>query len=90
MNVIDKIYDTLEGFLPMEGSMAPLYRAAIGAGVGWVVMEAVRPQFAYNSVDGSKRPWVVLPELYEGRGAPTYLPFFVGPLAGMIALAGFV
>lgn len=87
--IVDSIYDKVESVLPMEGAMAPLYRAAIGAGLGYLVIAAIRPSFSYNT-DGSPRPWAVLPELYEGKGQPTHLPFLVGPFAGVLLFAGFV
>lgn len=89
MEFLDNLYDKVEGVLPMEGALAPVFRAAIGAGLGWLLIEAIRPSFAYNP-DGSKRPWNVLPEMYESRGTPTAAPWVVGPLAGAVLLAGFV
>lgn len=89
MDLIDSFYDKVESVLPMQGPLAPLLRAAIGAGLGYLVIAAVRPSFAYNS-NGTPRPWAVLPELYEGTGQPTHLPFIVGPLAGVLLFAGFV
>ena len=87
--LIDSLYDKVESVLPMQGPLAPLYRAAIGAGLGYLVIAAIRPSFSYNN-DGSPRPWAVVPELYDGKGAPTHLPFLVGPLAGVLLFAGFV
>jgi len=89
MEIIDSIYDKVENILPMEGPMAIPARAAIGAGLGFLVISAIRPDFAYDQ-SGNARPWAVLPELYQGAGQPTFLPFFVGPLLGAILLAGFV
>ena len=88
--ILDKFYDAAESVLPMEGTMAPLWRAAIGGVLGYLVIAAIRPSFAYNDVDGSPRPWAVMPEMFPGRGAPTHLPFIVGPLLGVLLFAGFI
>jgi hypothetical protein len=32
----------------------------------------------------------VMPDLYDGVDPETHLPFFVGPVAGAILLAGFI
>lgn len=89
MDFLDNVYEKVEGVLPMEGAFAVPIRAAIGAGLGYLLIAAIRPSFAYN-IDGSPRPWAVLPELYSAQGVPTHLPFLVGPLAGATLLAGFV
>jgi hypothetical protein len=75
----------LESVLPMEGPMAVPIRAAIGSGLGYLVMEAVRPGFAYTP-DGQRRPDAVFPGLYQGSGPPTYAPFWTGPLVGALVL----
>ena len=89
MEFLDKLYDKVETVLPMEGPLAVPMRAAIGAGLGYLLIAAIRPQFAYNP-DGTPRPWAVLPELYTARGTPTHMPFLIGPLAGATLLAGFI
>lgn len=89
MDFVNNLYEKVENVLPMEGPLAVPMRAAIGAALGYLLIAAIRPQFAYNP-DGSTRPWAVIPELYNGRGAPTHMPFLVGPLAGATLLAGFV
>lgn len=86
---IDGIFERIESVLPMEGPMAIPARFAIGAAAGWLFMEAIRPRFAYTS-DGVKRPWIAVPDLYQSRGAPTWLPWFVGPLAGGFILSTFI
>lgn len=89
MDYIVRAVDKLESFLPMEGPLAIPARFVIGAGLGWLVISAIQPDFAYTS-DGAKRPWVAMPDLYVGRGPPTWLPWFVGPLMGGFALTTFV
>ena len=73
----------LESALPMEGPMAVPARAAIGAGVGYLVMSAIRPEFAYTA-QGQARQDAVFPDLFPGAQPPTYLPWWTGPLAGAI------
>lgn len=89
MELINKAYDGIESVLPMEGPFAIPARAVIGAGLGYLVIAAVRPSFAYTP-EGTARTWAVMPELYKGGGEPTFLPFFVGPLVGAVLLAGFI
>ena len=89
MDYVDALYDKIEDILPMEGPMSIPARAVIGAGLGYLVIAAIRPDFAYDQ-SGNVRPWAVCPDLYQGAGSPTHLPFFVGPLLGSILLAGFV
>lgn len=76
----------LESVLPMEGPMAVPARAAIGAGVGYVVMSAVRPEFAYTST-GEARQDAVFPDLFPGAQPATYTPWWTGPLVGAIAFS---
>lgn len=73
----------------MSGPLAIPARFAVGAGLGWLVMAALRPSFAYNP-DGTKRPFALLPDLYEGKGAPTPLPWLAGPALGGFVLSTFV
>lgn len=89
MEVLSRITAAAENVLPMEGPLAIPLRAAIGAGIGWLVIKAIRPEFAYTG-DGRARRWAVMPDLYEGSEPVTHLPFFVGPLAGAIVTAGFI
>lgn len=89
MDYIVQGIDKLESLLPMDGALAVPARFVIGAGIGWLIMSAARPGFSYTS-DGSKRPWIVMPDLYESRGAPTWLPWFVGPALGGLVLTTFV
>ena len=76
----------LEQVLPMEGPMAVPARAAIGAGVGYLVMQAVRPEFAY-SPSGEARQDAVLPDLFPGVQPATYTPWWTGPVLGAIAFS---
>lgn len=78
--------EKLESVLPMEGAMAVPARAAIGAGVGYIVMEALRPSFAYTE-DGQRRPDAYFPDAYSGSGAPTGTPWWTGPMIGAVAFA---
>lgn len=89
MDYIVQFTDKLESLLPMSGPLAIPARFVVGAGLGWLVLSAIQPSFAYTP-DGGKRPWVAMPDLYEGRGAPTWLPWFVGPLLGGFVLTTFV
>lgn len=89
MDYILGAVDKVESFLPMEGPLAIPARFAIGAGIGWLVMEAIRPSFAYNG-DGTKRPFAPIPELYSARGPHTFLPWLIGPAAGGFLLSTFI
>lgn len=90
MEVLGSIYDGAESVLPMEGPFAIPARAVIGAGLGYLVIAAIRPSFAYDQATGQARPWAVAPSMWKGAGQPTFTPFFVGPLIGSVLLAGFV
>lgn len=57
----------------MRGSYAPVGRAAVGGGLGALIMFAVRPSFAFNA-DGSPKPWG------SGKGG-TSIPWFTLPIA---------
>lgn len=85
MELWTKTVDTLEQVLPMEGAMAVPARAAIGAGIGMLVMSAIRPGFAYTE-SGQARQDAVFPELFPGANPPTYTPWWTGPLIGAVAL----
>lgn len=76
--------DKLEKVLPMEGPMAVPARAAIGAGAGYLVMSAIRPEFAYTP-EGQAREDAVFPDLFPGAQPATYTPWWTGPLLGAIA-----
>jgi hypothetical protein len=82
--------DFAESILPMEGPLAVPARAAIGAALGWLVIAAIRPEFAYDPVSQEPRPWSSMPELWDGKGAPTSTPWILGPVVGAILLAGFI
>jgi hypothetical protein len=84
-----KIVDSVENVLPLEGPLAVPTRAAIGAGIGYLVYEAFRPSWAYNP-DGSRRPDAMMPALYSANGPPTATPFWTGPLLGALALTLFI
>jgi len=84
MDVVDKAWDKLENVFP---SSMPL-RAAMGAGIGYVVMEAVRPEFAYHNE--RKRPDAYFPDLYVGEGPPTFTPWWTGPLLGAVLTTLFI
>lgn len=76
--------EKLENVLPMDGPLAVPARAAIGAGVGYVVMSAIRPGFAYTE-DGKPREDAVFPELFPGEQPSTFTPWWTGPLVGAVA-----
>lgn len=82
-------YDKIESILPMEGPLAIPARAGIGAGVGWILGSAAAPSWSYNK-DGSKRPFAVFPGLYQGQGAPTYLPWLFWPALGAFVFSTFI
>lgn len=75
----------LEQVLPMEGSLAVPARFAIGAGVGYLVMSAIRPEFAYTP-EGQPREDAVFPGLFPGAQPATFTPWWTGPLVGGLAL----
>ena len=79
----------LESMLPMEGPMAVPGRAAIGAAAGYLLMEAIRPEFAYTP-EGKPRPDAVFPDLFPGEGKPTFTPRWIGPVAGAVILTTFI
>ncbi len=89
MDYLVAVTDKLESLLPMEGPLAVPARFVIGAGIGWLLIEAVRPSFAYNA-NGTKRPFAPMPELYQATGVPTFLPWLIGPALGGFALSTFV
>jgi len=90
MEVIDGLYEKAENVLPMEGPLAIPARAAIGAALGWLVIAAWRPSFAYDDANGKPRPWATFPQLYEGSGQATCAPWFIGPLTGAVLLSVFL
>lgn len=70
-------WDRLEAIFP-ENVFA---RAAIGGLLGYLVIEALRPEFAYNP-NGQRRQDGIFPELFPGAAPPTATPWWIGPVAG--------
>jgi len=69
----------------MRGSFAPVKRAALGAVVGYIVGEALRPSFAYSK-NGKHREWAFLS---GGQGDAT-IPWWIFPATGAVVLGVFV
>lgn len=66
-----------------------ILRTAMGAAVGWLVIAAIRPEWAYNQ-RGEARADAIFPELFPGSNPPTMTPWWVGPLVGAFAFATLV
>lgn len=79
----------LEEILPMEGPMAIPARAAIGAGVGYLIMQAVRPGFAYTP-EGQPRQDVNFPDVFPGAQPPTATPWWTGPALGALVFTSLI
>ena len=56
-----------------------LIRAGIGAGLGYMLAETIRPSFAYAE-NGQRREDAVLPGIFPGAHPPTMTPFWLMPL----------
>jgi len=83
------IWETAESILPMEGPLAGPFRFLIGAAAGGLIIFAWRPQVAFTE-NGSRRPWIMMPDLFVGYGEPTPFPWFFGPLLGGFILSTFI
>lgn len=89
MDIWGGAVEKLESVLPMEGALAVPARAAIGAGVGYLVISAVRPGFAYTP-EGQPRQDAVFPQIFPGEQPATYTPWWTGPLMGAVAFTTFI
>jgi len=77
---IERAFD---GLGMMQGSLAPIKRAAFGAGLGYIIGEAIRPSWSHTS-SGAHRPWLYL----SGDNASgTLLPWWTLPVAGAFVCA---
>ena len=84
MDAVFGAWDAVENALPFQdGPMAVPTRAAIGAGVGYLLMKAIRPGFAYNE-DLTERPDAYFSALGGDKGPPTWTPVWTGPLLGAL------
>lgn len=84
------IYRPIEGVFDslgmMSGTLAPVKRAALGAGVGFVLVKAVQPSSMYYE-DGTPRPWAFsqVGANYDGSGTGQHsalVPWWAVPAAG--------
>lgn len=82
--VYGAIENAFDGLGLMRGPMASAKRAIVGAGVGYVVVQAVRPSLMYYD-DGTPRPWSFsqMGADYDGNGTgqhSTPVPWWSVPL----------
>lgn len=93
--LIEKVENVFDAFGAMRGGPeAYAKRALLGAAVGYVAMETIRPSFAYYD-DGTKRPWAVTTEgvtldKLTGQQHSTLFPWFTGPVVGAVASSLFI
>jgi hypothetical protein len=68
------------------GLTSPVSRGVVGASLGYVVVEAIRPGISYKE-DGSHRPWIVTdPKAKDG----TSVPWFIYPAVSGALMALFL
>lgn len=67
---IENIFDSVGLMGPSEA--APLYRAAVGAGLGYGIAFGLKPSFAFND-DGSAKPFAATASVADQAGA-TWFP----------------
>lgn len=79
------VWDRLEAAVPENVFL----RAAMGAALGWMLIAAVRPSFAY-APNGEARQDAIFPELFPGAAPPTTTPWWVGPVAGATTFVLFI
>jgi len=70
--IITPIENALNSIGLMQGPLSPALRAGFGFGVGYVLMEAVRPGFAYDG--NNKRPWAYSSNTPEATAVPWWMP----------------
>ena len=88
-------YDAGESFFGAIGGNHPVGRFLIGAGLTVLVMEAIRPDFAYHA-NGGRRMWNYLSNAEfnafsdDGGSGDTSIPFWLPPLAVGTVAATFI
>ncbi len=82
---VEKIEGAFSGLGLGDGAFAPVARMGAGFVVGSLVMEAVRPSFAYTN--GARRPWAVTNPSEAGR---TLFPWWVPGLITGVAFGVFI
>jgi len=92
--VIASVENVFDSMGAMRGNVAYVKRAAIGAGLGYVAMETIRPSFAYYD-DGTARPWAFstmgsTADAATGQLHSTYVPWWSGPVVGAIVCTNFI
>lgn len=69
--IIEPLENAFDAVGAMEGTLAPLKRAAIGGGIGYLLAYGLKPAVAFDN-DGNERPWI-FGENGDSKDA-TYLP----------------
>lgn len=80
--ILDPVEEIFDSVGLMQGEMAPLLRAGVGAGLGWALTYGLQPQFMFK--DGKPRPWAVTAKVEDVKDS-TYFPAWLG-----ISLPAFV
>lgn len=81
--LLNPIEDALDSIGLMEGEAAPLKRAAVGAGIGYLFAVLVKPGFAYTA-DGKARPFALNASAADQASA-TYFP-----VGAIVAIPAFI
>lgn len=86
LNGWQRFESALDGFGLMRGGWAPLKRFAVGATVGFLLGEAIRPQWSHHR-NGRHKIWAYAP---GSNGEGTMIPWWTAPLAGGILMSVFI
>jgi hypothetical protein len=70
--VLEPIESVLDTVGLMEGSLAPLKRTLVGAGIGAVIAFGIQPRLCFNS-DGSLRPWSLTSDAANATPIPWWM-----------------
>ncbi len=74
-------------FSALPGGNRAVVRGAYGFAIGYLIMEAMKPTFAYNP-DGSKRPWVFFSK--DEQPGATFIPWWSVPAGLAIGFGMFI
>lgn len=86
LSSVERVFDAMG---MGSGPYAPAMRMGFGAAVGYVLVEAVKPDFAYTP-DGQARPWSLTQDGVDNPEVATPVPWWSVPAATGIICGMFV
>jgi len=85
--VIDPMERIFDSMGMMEGSLAPMKRAAVGVALGYAIAYGTHPAVAFDEKTFKPRPWLVTnPEAPDGTWVPAWLIVITPALIFSVAI----